>query len=65
MELVHAIQSFDLKAFLTAAGPLALVVIFAIIFAENGLFLGFFLPATACCSPPASWRHRESCRFRC
>lgn len=44
MDLVNAIQSFDLKEFLRSAGPYAMVVIFAIIFAENGLFLGFFLP---------------------
>jgi membrane-associated protein len=34
-------QQFDLKAMIIAAGYLGLL---AIVFAENGLFLGFFLP---------------------
>jgi membrane-associated protein len=35
------LQHFDLKAMIIAAGYLGLL---AIVFAENGLFLGFFLP---------------------
>lgn len=35
---------FDLLELLRSFGPLALVAIYAIIFAESGLFFGFFLP---------------------
>ena len=38
-------MSFDLVLFLKQAGPiLGLVIVFLIIFAESGLFIGFFLP---------------------
>jgi membrane-associated protein len=37
-------MGFNLQDALIAAGPFAMIVIFAIVFAENGLFLGFFLP---------------------
>jgi len=39
------IPGFDLAQFAQAAGPIAaLLVVLAIIFAENGLLIGFFLP---------------------
>ncbi len=39
------IPGFDLASFATSAGPvLAVVVLAAIIFAESGLLIGFFLP---------------------
>jgi hypothetical protein len=37
---------FDLLETLRTLGPYAMWVVFFIIFAESGLFLGFFLPLT-------------------
>ncbi|MCC7106206.1 MAG: VTT domain-containing protein [Chloroflexi bacterium] len=41
MELLHYL---DPQEIIRMAGPLALVVLFGIVFAESGLFFGFFLP---------------------
>jgi hypothetical protein len=43
-----------------------LIGILAIVFAESGLLIGFFLPATRCCSPPACWSPTAPiCTSRC
>ena len=43
--LLGMIPGFDLVQFAQTAGPLAaLLIVVAIIFAENGLLIGFFFP---------------------
>ena len=45
LKLVNMIPGFDLAQFAMSAGPIAAVLLVAfIIFAENGLLVGFFLP---------------------
>ena len=42
---------FDVQSWLSSGG---LILLAALVFAESGLLLGFFLPATPCCSSPGS-----------
>ncbi len=45
LKYLSMIPGFDLVSFAQSAGPLsALLIVAAIIFAENGLLIGFFLP---------------------
>ena len=45
LKYCHMIPGFDLVQFMHTAGPLtAILVVAAIVFAESGLFIGFFLP---------------------
>lgn len=52
MDLLHNL--LDPKWWLGLLGPFATAGVLGIIFAETGLLLGFFLPATRCWSPRAS-----------
>ena len=56
-ELDVAMLPVDLKEFIETVGYIG---IFAIIFAETGLLIGFFCPVTACFSLPAFWHPRTS-----